>query len=139
MFVRIRAHPAKTRAVQILTILRPSGLTDGAMTGTYAIGENIKGESSRIARADVAQAIIKELDEKVFVCMVVTNTNEQGAWHGSNRQHHHGPSLNLLIHRGMGKRIQGRLKPWHLFFCAWTRLRYLGNRTNARLCGWIDL
>jgi putative NADH-flavin reductase len=57
------------------TILRPSGLTDGAMTGTYALGENIKGESSRIARADVAHAIIKELDEKAFVRMAVTITN----------------------------------------------------------------
>lgn len=57
------------------TILRPSGLTDGAMTGTYTIGKNIKGESSRIARADVAQAIIKELDEKAFVRTAVTITN----------------------------------------------------------------
>ena len=57
------------------TILRPSGLTDGALTGTYAIGENIKGESSRIARVDVAHAIVKELDEKAFVRMAVTITN----------------------------------------------------------------
>ena len=57
------------------TILRPSGLTDGVLTGTYAIGENIKGESSRIARANVAHAIIKELDDKAFVRMAVTITN----------------------------------------------------------------
>jgi putative NADH-flavin reductase len=57
------------------TILRPSGLTDGVSTGTYAIGENIKGESYRIARVDVAHAIIKELDEKAFVRMAVTITN----------------------------------------------------------------
>ncbi len=57
------------------TILRPSGLTNGALTGNYAIGENIKGESSRIARADVAQAIMKALDEKAFVGMAVTITN----------------------------------------------------------------
>lgn len=57
------------------TILRPSGLTDGALTGTYAVGENIKGEGSPIARVDVAHAIIKELDEKAFVQRAVTIAN----------------------------------------------------------------
>jgi putative NADH-flavin reductase len=57
------------------TIVRPSGLTDGVLTGTYAIGENIKGESSRIARADVAHAIVKELDEDAFLRMAFTITN----------------------------------------------------------------
>ncbi len=57
------------------TILRPSGLTDEALTETYTIGENIVGESSQIARADVAHAVIKELDEKAFVHMAVTITN----------------------------------------------------------------
>ena len=57
------------------TILRPSGLPDGALTETYAIGENIVGESSRIARFDVAHAIIKELDDSALVHMAVTITN----------------------------------------------------------------
>ena len=57
------------------TIVRPSGLTDGALTGNYAIGESVQGESSRIARADVAHAIVKELNEDAFVHMAVTITN----------------------------------------------------------------
>jgi len=57
------------------TIIRPSGLTDGELTGSYALGENIKGESSRIAAADVAHAIVKELDNNTFVRMAVTVTN----------------------------------------------------------------
>jgi putative NADH-flavin reductase len=57
------------------TILRPSGLTDDALTGSYAIGENIQVESSQIARADVAHAIVKELDEDAFERMAVTITN----------------------------------------------------------------
>jgi putative NADH-flavin reductase len=57
------------------TIFRPSGLTDGALTGSYSIGENIQAKSSQIARADVAHAILKELDEETLVHMVVTITN----------------------------------------------------------------
>ena len=57
------------------TILQPSGLIDGPMTGNYAIGESIQGESSKIARADVAHAILKELDEDTFQRKAVTITN----------------------------------------------------------------
>jgi putative NADH-flavin reductase len=57
------------------TIIRPSGLIDGELTGDYAIGESIQGESSKIAAADVAHAIVKELDEDSFVGMAVTITN----------------------------------------------------------------
>jgi len=57
------------------TILRPSGLTDGPMTGSYDIGKNIQAESSQISAADVAHAIVKELDENAFVRMAVTITN----------------------------------------------------------------
>ena len=57
------------------TIIRPSGLSDGSSTGTYTIGENIKGESSRIAGADVAHAIVKEIDENAFMQKAVTITN----------------------------------------------------------------
>ena len=57
------------------TILRPSGLIDDPLTGNYAIGENVSSESSRIARADVAHAIIKELDDKAFLRSAVTITN----------------------------------------------------------------
>ena len=57
------------------TILRPSGLTDGALTGSYNIGEGIQAESSRISSADVAHAIVKELDENAFEHMAVTITN----------------------------------------------------------------
>ena len=57
------------------TIIRPSGLTDDEPTGDYAIAENIQGESSKIPAADVAHAIIKELDGNAFVRMAVTVTN----------------------------------------------------------------
>ena len=57
------------------TILRPSGLTDDAVTGSYAIGESVQAESSKIACADVAHAIVKKLDKNVFDRMAVTITN----------------------------------------------------------------
>jgi len=57
------------------TIMRPSGLTDSPLTGSYSIGENILGKTSRIGRADVAHAIIKELDDNAFVHKAPTITN----------------------------------------------------------------
>jgi putative NADH-flavin reductase len=57
------------------TIVRPSGLTDGPLTGSYNIGEGIQAESSQISAPDVAHAIVKELDEDAFVHMAVTITN----------------------------------------------------------------
>ena len=57
------------------TIIRPSGLTDTPLTGSYSIGENILGKTSRIARADVAHAILKELDDNAFVHKAATITN----------------------------------------------------------------
>jgi putative NADH-flavin reductase len=74
-----RDHEAQETAVRKSnlnwTIVRPSGLTEGALTGSYAIGETIQGKSSQITRADVAHAILKELDEDTFVHMAVTITN----------------------------------------------------------------
>ncbi|GAB4415727.1 MAG: SDR family oxidoreductase [Anaerolineales bacterium] len=57
------------------TIIRPSGLTDEAHTGLYEVGENILAKTSKIARADVADLILKELEENAFVCKAVTITN----------------------------------------------------------------
>ena len=57
------------------TIIRPSGLTDTPQTESYAIGENIIGKTSKIARADVAHAIIKEVHDNTFVHKAVTVTN----------------------------------------------------------------
>jgi len=57
------------------TIIRPSGLTDTPLTGSYSIGENILGKTSRIARADVAHAILKELDDNAFVHKAPTISN----------------------------------------------------------------
>ena len=57
------------------TILRPSGLTDGPLTGSYDIGEGIPAESSKISAADVADALIKALDEDTFGRKAVTITN----------------------------------------------------------------
>ena len=57
------------------TIVRPSGLTDTAKTETYDVGENITAKTSRIARADVAHFIVKEMTDDAFVCKAVTITN----------------------------------------------------------------
>jgi putative NADH-flavin reductase len=57
------------------TIIRPSGLTDTPLTESYDIGESIQGKTSRIARADVAHAIIKEVHDNTFVHKAVTITN----------------------------------------------------------------
>ena len=57
------------------TVIRPSGLTDTPLTGSYAIGENIPAKTSKIARADVAHAIIKELHDNTYLHKAVTITN----------------------------------------------------------------
>lgn len=57
------------------TIVRPSGLTDTPLTKNYDVGEDIVAKSSRIARADVAHFILKELDGNVFVGKAITITN----------------------------------------------------------------
>ncbi len=57
------------------TIIRPSGLTDTQLTESYDIGENILAKTSKIARADVAHAIIKEVHANTFVHKAVTVTN----------------------------------------------------------------
>ena len=57
------------------TIIRPSGLTDTPLSESYAIGENIPSKTSKISRADVAHAIIKDLHDNAFVHKAVTITN----------------------------------------------------------------
>lgn len=57
------------------TIIRPSGLTDTPLTESYDIGENILAKTSKIARADVAHAIIKEVNDNKYVHKAVTITN----------------------------------------------------------------
>lgn len=57
------------------TIIRPSGLTDSSLTGSYDVGENILAKTSQIARADIADLIIKELGNRAFIQKAVTITN----------------------------------------------------------------
>jgi uncharacterized protein YbjT (DUF2867 family) len=57
------------------TIVRPSGLTDAPRTGVYDVGENIPANTSRIARADVADLILKELKVNALIGKAVTITN----------------------------------------------------------------
>ena len=57
------------------TIIRPSGLTDEPKTGAYEVGENIPAKTPRIARADVADLILKELEQNAFIGKAVTITN----------------------------------------------------------------
>lgn len=56
------------------TIVRPSGLTDTALTGDYSTGENIQAVTSKIARADVAHFIIKELMNNANIHKAITIT-----------------------------------------------------------------
>jgi len=57
------------------TIIRPSGLVDTPRTGMYEAGENIPAKTSRIARADVADLIIKELDRSDNIGKALTISN----------------------------------------------------------------
>ena len=57
------------------TIVRPSGLTDTPRTGIYDVGEDIPATISKIARADVAGLILKELKENALIGKAVTITN----------------------------------------------------------------
>ena len=57
------------------TIIRPSGLQDSPRTGVYDYGENIKAKNSTIARADVADLILKTLEDDRLIGQAVTVTN----------------------------------------------------------------
>ena len=57
------------------TIIRPSGLTDTPRTGVYAVGENISAKTSKIARADIADLILKEVGQDQLIGKAVTITN----------------------------------------------------------------
>jgi putative NADH-flavin reductase len=72
-------HEAQEAAVKASgldwTIIRPNGLVDSLRTGAYNVGENIRARKSRIARADVADLILNELEEGSLVHKAVTITN----------------------------------------------------------------
>ena len=57
------------------TIVRPSGLTETPRTGIYDVGENILATTSKIARADIADLILKELEQNTLIGKAVTITN----------------------------------------------------------------
>ncbi len=57
------------------TIVRPSGLNDKPRTGTYDVGERIPIKTSQIARADVADLVLKELEQKIWIGKAITITN----------------------------------------------------------------
>ena len=57
------------------TIIRPSGLVDTPRTGVYDFGENIPAKTSKIARADVADLIIKELEQNSSIGKALTISN----------------------------------------------------------------
>lgn len=57
------------------TLIRPSGLQDSPRTGVYEYGENIQAGSSTIARADVADLILKGLKDNQLIGKAVTITN----------------------------------------------------------------
>jgi len=51
------------------TIVRPGGLTDGPRTGVYRFGVDASITAGRVARADVADFILRELERNDFVRM----------------------------------------------------------------------
>lgn len=57
------------------TIVRPSGLTDDPVSGSYDVGENITAQTSRICRADVAHFVLRELAEGAYIGKTPTITN----------------------------------------------------------------
>ena len=57
------------------TIIRPSGLTDAPRTGKYEVGEMISAKESKISSADVADLILKELEQNELINRAVTITN----------------------------------------------------------------
>ena len=57
------------------TIIRPSGLVDTPRTGVYDFGENIPAKTSKIARADVADLILKELEQNANIGKSLTISN----------------------------------------------------------------
>ena len=57
------------------TIIRPSGLQDAPRSGVYEYGVNIPAVKSTIARADIADLIVKELEKNELIGKAVTITN----------------------------------------------------------------
>lgn len=57
------------------TIIRPSGLVDTPRTGVYDFGENIPAKTSKIARADVTDLILKELEQSKYIGKALTISN----------------------------------------------------------------
>jgi len=72
-------HEAQEAAVKASdldwTIVRPSGLNDKPSTGNYDVGERIPAKTSQIARADVADLILKELEQKIWLGKAITISN----------------------------------------------------------------
>jgi putative NADH-flavin reductase len=59
------------------TIVRPSAFTDGEKTGRYKVGfdANAKGLKLKIARADVADFMLKQVPEKRYLGKAVSISN----------------------------------------------------------------
>ena len=57
------------------TIIRPSGLVDTPRTGVYDFGENIPAKTSKIARADVADLILKAMGDNTQIGKWLTISN----------------------------------------------------------------
>lgn len=49
------------------TIVRPGGLTDGPRTGRYRSGTDPSIKATRVARADVAEFVVQQLDDLQYV------------------------------------------------------------------------
>ena len=56
------------------TIIRPSGLSDKPLTGAYHVGQRVSAKTSEISRADVADLILNELEQKIWIGKAITIT-----------------------------------------------------------------
>lgn len=56
------------------TIVRPTGLTNGALTGHYAVLRNEAPRGFQISREDVASALLRAVEERLWVGEAVTLT-----------------------------------------------------------------
>jgi len=58
------------------TIIRPSGLTDSPNVSAYEFGIDIRGKTSTVSRANVADLMLKVIESKIHLQEAITITNE---------------------------------------------------------------
>ncbi len=60
------------------TIVRPGGLTDGPHTGNYVHGSDVDVEAAPISRADVAEFLVRVLEQDLYMREAPLVTTREG-------------------------------------------------------------